>query len=130
MLPVENKRASVRKETVEVSGTRPQIVRKNQKTLPPHLLSQPYHEVEVCRGREVSEATVTTVPFSDNRADYLRGTCTRMSCEYRHPHECQFYKSETGCKAGDKCVFPHHKVGEQPNRKQKKELNPKKNRKR
>ena len=27
----------------------PMIVRKNQNILPPHLLSQPYHEVEVCR---------------------------------------------------------------------------------
>ena len=34
---------------------------QNQNTLPPCLLSQPYHEVEVCRGREVSEAKVTLV---------------------------------------------------------------------
>ena len=27
--------------------------------------------VEVCRGREVSEAKVTTVPFFDNRADII-----------------------------------------------------------
>ena len=31
-----------------------------------------------------------------------------------------FTKKETGCKAGDKCLFPHHKVDEQPNKKQKK----------
>ena len=31
------------------------IVRRNQNTLPPHFLSQPHHEVEVCRGREVPE---------------------------------------------------------------------------
>ena len=30
------------------SGMRVTIVHKNQKTLPPRLLSQPYHEVEVC----------------------------------------------------------------------------------
>ena len=36
----------------------------------------------------------------------------------RTPH--QFYKTETGCKAGDKCLFPHHKVDEQPNKKPKK----------
>ena len=65
------KKASVRKETVAVSATRPQIVRKNQTTLPPHLLSQPYHEVEVCRGREVSEAKVTMGPFFDNREDII-----------------------------------------------------------
>ena len=35
------KKASVRKETVAVSATKPKIVRKNQNTLPPHFLSQP-----------------------------------------------------------------------------------------
>ena len=29
------------------------------------------HEVEVCRGKEVSEAKVITVPFFDNRADVI-----------------------------------------------------------
>ena len=51
---------------------------------------------------------------------YLRGTCTRTPCEYWHPHECQFYENEAGCKAGDKCLFPHYKVDEQPNKKPKK----------
>ena len=63
------KKATVRKETVAVSATKPKIARKNQNTLSPHLLSQPHHEVEVCRGREVSEAKVTMGPFFDNRAD-------------------------------------------------------------
>ena len=31
-----------------------------------------------------------------------------------------FTKKEKGCKAGDKCLFPHHKVDEQPNKKPKK----------
>ena len=43
------KKASVRLETVAVSATKPKIGRKNENTLPPLLLSQPYHEVEVCR---------------------------------------------------------------------------------
>ena len=46
----------------------PRSCAKKQNTLPPHFLSQPYHEVEVCRGREVSEAKVTMVPFFDDRA--------------------------------------------------------------
>ena len=33
-----------------------------------------------------------------------------------HPPECRFYKTETGCKARDMCLFPHHKVDEQPNK--------------
>ena len=56
---------------------------------------------------------------------FLRGTCTRAPCEHWHPPECQFYKHETGCKAGDKCLFPHYKVDEQPNRKPKKSNIPK-----
>ena len=91
------------------------IVRNHQNTKPPHLPSHPFHEVEVCRRKEVSNSKVTMVPFSDNQ-----GTCTRSPCEYWHPPECQFYKTETVCKAGEKCVFPHHKVDEEPNKKPKK----------
>ena len=65
------KKASVRKETDAVAITKPKIVDKNQSTLPPRLLSQPHHEVEVCRGREVSEAKVIMGPFFDNRADII-----------------------------------------------------------
>ena len=36
------------------------------------------------------------------------------------PPECQFYKTEKGCNAGDKCLFPHYKFDEQPNKKPKK----------
>ena len=64
--------ASVRKETDAVSGMRVTIVRKNQNTLLPHFPSHPSHEVEVCRGREVSEAKVTMVPpFFGNRAEKI-----------------------------------------------------------
>ena len=51
---------------------------------------------------------------------YLNGTCTRSPCEYWHPPECQFYKTKTGCKLGDTCLFPHYKVDEQPNKRLKK----------
>ena len=53
---------------------------------------------------------------------YLKSTCTRSPCEYWHPPECQFYKTETGCKARDKCMFPHRKVDEQPHKKAKESL--------
>ena len=88
-------KASVRKETNAVSGMRVTIVPKNQTTTPSHLSSHPCHEVEVCRRKEVSEAKVTMVPFTDNRADTsLKGTCTRSPNEYRHPPECQFTKQK------------------------------------
>ena len=60
---------------------------------------------------------------------YLKGTCMRTLCEFWHPPECQFYKNETGCKAGDKCLFPHFMVDEQPKKKPKKSnFTPKKKR--
>ena len=31
---------------------------------------------------------------------FLKGNCTPSSCEYWHPPECQFFETETGCKAG------------------------------
>ena len=51
---------------------------------------------------------------------HLRGTCTRPLCDYWHLPECQFYITESGCKAGDKCLFLHHKVDGQPSKKPKK----------
>ena len=53
---------------------------------------------------------------------FLTGTCARSPCEYWHPPECQFYKTESGCKAGSKCLFPHYKVEEQPSERPKKSL--------
>ena len=50
----------------------------------------------------------------------LKGTCTRSPCEYWHSPESQFFKTESGCKAGDMCLFPHYKVEEQPSKKPKK----------
>ena len=55
---------------------------------------------------------------------YLKSTCTRSPCEYWHPPECQFYKTETGYKAGDKCLFPHHKVDENQTKSQRKTIIP------
>ena len=99
-------KAIVRKETVAVSAMIPKIVRKNQNTLPPYFPSQPFHEVEVCRGREASEAkSIRGAILRQPCRYYLKGTCTRSPCEYWHPPECQFYKKETGCKSGDKCCF-------------------------
>ena len=50
----------------------------------------------------------------------MKGTCTRWPSEYWHPPECQFY-TNAGYNAGDRRLCPHHKVDEQPNKKQKKE---------
>ena len=78
---------------------------------PTHLLGHQRHEVDVCRGKEVSNhGAILRQPCRK----YLKSTCTRSPCEYWHSPECQFYKNETGCKARDKCLFPHHKVDGNP----------------
>ena len=113
------KKANVRKETVAVSATKPKIVHTNQNTLPPHFLSQPNHEVEVCRGREVSEAKVTTGPFFDN----LAGSVWEVPVSERLVNIG--IRPSANCTAGDKCLFPHYKVDGQPKKKPQKRYFPK-----
>ena len=52
--------------------------------------------------------------------NFLKGTCTELPCDCLHPHECQFYTSETGCEFGNECPFLHRKVEEQSNKRPKK----------
>ena len=52
--------------------------------------------------------------------DYLKGTCTTPICEKWHLPECLFYKSENGCKLGDKGLYAHRQVDEQPSQKSQK----------
>ena len=52
--------------------------------------------------------------------DYLKGTCTNPFCEKWHPPECLFYKSENGCRFGEKCTYAHRQVEEHPSKRSKK----------
>ena len=52
--------------------------------------------------------------------EHLQGACTNPSCEKWHSLECLLYKTETGCKFWDKCVFAHRRVEEQPSKRSKK----------
>ena len=38
----------------------------------------------------------------------------------RHPPECLFYKTKSGCRFGEKCSFAHRQVDEQPTKRSKK----------
>ena len=49
--------------------------------------------------------------------DYLKGTCTTPFCEKWHLPECLFYKSEKGCRFGEKCSHAHLWVDDQPSKK-------------
>ena len=46
--------------------------------------------------------------------DYLRGTCNNSFCERWQPPECLYYKTKSGCRFGEKCLFAHRQVDEQP----------------
>ena len=48
--------------------------------------------------------------------DYLKGTCTNSFCEQWHPLECLYYKSENGCRFGEKCSYAHRQVDDQPSK--------------
>ena len=52
--------------------------------------------------------------------DYLKRTCTTPFCEKWHPPECCIYKSENGCRFGEKCSYAHRQVDEQPSKRSKK----------
>ena len=52
--------------------------------------------------------------------EFLKGTCTNSFCEKRYPPECLFYKSESGCRFGEKCSNAHRQVEEQPSKRSKK----------
>ena len=50
-----------------------------------------------------------------------RGGCaSNSSCEKWHSPECVFYRTQERCKFGDKCVFAHRRVEEQPSKRSKK----------
>ena len=99
----------------------PRSCAKTQK----HTAATP-SEPALSPGRSVS--TTRSIRGKSNHGSMLRqpcrcclkGTCTRTPCEYWRPSQCQFYKTKTGCKSGDTCLFPHHKVDEQPNKRPKK----------
>ena len=52
--------------------------------------------------------------------DYLKGTCTNPFCEKWHPPECLSYKSENGCRFGEKCSYAHRQADEQPDKRSEK----------
>ena len=49
---------------------------------------------------------------------YLKGNCTNPSCAHWHPPISLDYKTESGCKFGDMCLFRHAVV--EPSKKSKK----------
>ena len=48
--------------------------------------------------------------------DYSKGTCNNSFCERRHPPECLFYKTKSGCRCGEKCSYAHRQDDEKPSK--------------
>ena len=51
---------------------------------------------------------------------YFKGTCTTPFCDKWHPPKWLFYKSENGCRFGEKCSYAHRQVHEQPSKRSQK----------
>ena len=68
------------------------------------------------RGRRFPSGKMARLPCKD----HLKGTCTNSFCEKWHPPECLFYKSKSGCRFGEKCLYAHRQVDEQPSKRSKK----------
>ena len=72
------------------------------------------------REPEVPEERVPVVECLDGLARIMfKGTCTNSFCDTWHPPECLFYKSENGCRFGEKCSYAQRQVEEQPSRRSK-----------
>ena len=70
------------------------------------------------REPRVPEAEVRVGKWLDCRARITSKELAQLhSVKKRHPPECLFYKSENGCKFGDKCSDAHRQVDEQPSKK-------------
>ena len=104
------KNANVRRKTSAFSGMRVTIVpNKNRHRKPLHPLSHQWHwGRSESRKRNVRGRSQTGRILRQPCRYYLKGTFTSSP--------------ESGCNAGDKCLFPHYKGEEQPSKKPQKEL--------
>ena len=111
---------SVTKETIAVSDKISISVQKrHSRTLLQDLLRSRMREMR--REPEVLEAEAQVGRMARLPCkDYLKGTCTNSFCVKWHPPECLFYKSENGCRFGEKCSHAHRQVEEQPSKRSKK----------
>ena len=108
---------SVLKETIAVSGTMSISVRKqHSRIFPSPRSSTRQNERNASRTRSPRGKSPSGRMFRLPCKDCLKGTCTNSFCEKWHPPECLFYKSEHGCRFGDKCSCAHRQVEEQPSK--------------
>ena len=112
-----NAKGQCSRETSVVSGTM-KIGVQNRHQKPLRLLNHQHEEVELHRGKKTFRGWSPPQKFVRQLwRDYLKGICDKSPCDYWHPPECQFWKSESGCKFGDKCSYAHRQVESQPSKK-------------
>ena len=112
---------SVRKETIAVSVTMSRSVQKTAQPNPSPRSSTQQSVKNASRARSPRGKSPSGRMFRLPCKGYLKGTCTSSFCEKWHPPECLFYKSENGCRFGEKCSYAHRQVKEQPSKKVQKE---------
>ena len=74
---------------------------------------------ENLRRDSLPEAVVLQEGKITKRAE-ISSLCLEPSCDLWHPPVCQNYKSESGCKFGENCVFRHTTADRHPSKKSKK----------
>ena len=113
---------SSREEIVVVSDTtRMSVQNWHQNPLLP-LNHRMKRMVEACREESLRGRSASGKFARQPCRVYIKGKCTRPSCDYWHPPESQLYETESGCKFGEKCSFAHRQVEDQPSKKNRRRM--------
>ena len=111
---------SVLKDTIAVSVTIITSVQNRHSRILLRVLSCGRMK-EMRREPEVPEARVPVVECLDGHARITSKELAPIHSEKKwHPSECLFYKSEDGCRIGEKCSYAHSQIDEQPGKRSKK----------
>ena len=72
---------------------------------------------KIFREERVSVVGVHLGMWLERRAETaFKGECTRPSCDFWRPPECQNYKKPSRCRFGEKCAFVHQQVEGHPSK--------------
>ena len=89
------------------------------KTCKTETQTAPSSEPPTQRGRNASRTKFRGRSPSRKFAQKPCRICTKLPCDCWHLPESQFYKSESGCKFGDRCSYAHRQVKGQPSKTEK-----------
>ena len=125
LFPVERKSPMFERRPVQFRAWEQRSCAKTQNTEPSHLLSQQWHEVEVCRWKEVSRAKVILISFFDHRVDTIWKVLARdRLVSIGILPNVNSIKLNRAVKQVISVLRQHHKVEAPPSKKPKKKLQP------